>query len=122
MPRCPLDLLVAVLLTSLCHQGWAQQTLVIVTKEDLVEMTQEGLPESLIIKAVESADRVPTLQPKELTELVAKGVSTNVLEAAIERRRESPGSPCGSRRARPCPVRAGHADDRVGVANVRCWR
>ena len=53
-------------------------------------MVETGLPASLIVKTIESADEVPVLQPADLTELAAKGVPTEALEAIVERKIAGP--------------------------------
>ncbi len=65
----------------------AAQERVVITKADLVRMAETGLPVSLIVKTVESADELPVLQPSDLTELAGKGVAPEVLEAVVERKR-----------------------------------
>ena len=56
-------------------------------------MAETGLPVSLIVKTVETADELPVLQPSDLTELVAKGVAPEVLEAIVERKRPAASEP-----------------------------
>ena len=65
----------------------AAQDRVVITKADLLRMTDTGLPVSLIVKTIESADELPVLQPADLTELASKGVAPEVLEAVVERKR-----------------------------------
>ncbi len=50
-------------------------------------MAETGLPVSLIVKTVESADELPVLQPADLTKLASQGVAPEVLEAVVERKR-----------------------------------
>jgi hypothetical protein len=55
-------------------------------------MADTGLPVSLIVKVVESADEVPVLQPQDITDLAAKGVPVEALEAVVARKgRTAPG-------------------------------
>lgn len=49
-------------------------------------MADTGLPESLIVKVIESADEVPVLQPEDITDLAQKGVPVLVLEAVVSRK------------------------------------
>lgn|GEM_PF-2637159 len=62
----------------------AQQP-VVVTQQDLIEMTESDLPTSLIVKTVRAADRVPVLGPQDLISLTRLGVASEVLEAVVER-------------------------------------
>ena len=57
---------------------------VVVTRQDLLEMTEAGLPVSLIVKTVRNADEVPALQPLDLISLQRLGVAAEVLEAVVE--------------------------------------
>lgn len=76
-------ILVAALLTSL---AWAQTERVVLTQEDLLRMADTGLPTSLIVKVIESADEVPVLQPQDITALAGKGVPVEALEAIVARK------------------------------------
>ncbi len=66
--------------------AWAQAERVVLTLEDLVRMADTDLPTSLIIRVIESADEVPVLQPQNVSELVAKGVPVEALEAIVARK------------------------------------
>ena len=57
---------------------------VVVSRQDLLEMTEAGLPVSLIVKTVRNADEVPALQPLDLISLQRLGVAPEVLEAVVE--------------------------------------
>jgi hypothetical protein len=49
-------------------------------------MSDTGLPVSLIVKVIESADEVPVLQPADITDLAQKGVPVEALEAVVARK------------------------------------
>jgi hypothetical protein len=87
-------LLVAAALTSI---AWAQAERVVLTQDDLVRMADTGLPVSLIVKVIESADEVPVLQPQDITDLAAKGVPVEALEAIVARKgRTAPSAPAAA--------------------------
>ena len=73
------------LAAALASIAWAQAERVVLTQEDLVRMAETGLPASLIVKVVESADEVPVLQPQDITDLAAKGVPVDAREAIVAR-------------------------------------
>jgi hypothetical protein len=79
-------ILIAVALTSIAG---AQAERVVLTQEDLLRMADAGLPSSLIVRVIESADEVPVLQPQDITDLAAKGVPVAALEAVVARRRRT---------------------------------
>lgn len=86
MTRAAAACVISVLLSSL--PAAAQQDAserVVVTRQDLIEMTDAELPTSLIVKAVRAADAVPSLQPNDLISLRRLGVAPEVLEAVVER-------------------------------------
>lgn len=66
--------------------AWAQAERVVLTQEDLLRMADTGLPTSLIVKVIESADEVPVLQPQDITDLASKGVPVAALEAIVARK------------------------------------
>jgi len=66
---------------------FAQSDPVVVTRQDLIDMAEAGLPATLMIKTIEGADEVPTLQPAEVAELAKSGVPAEALEAVLDRRR-----------------------------------
>jgi hypothetical protein len=76
-------ILLAAALTSI---AWAQAERVVLTQDDLLRMADTGLPASLIVKVVESADEVPVLQPQDITDLASKGVPVEALEAVVTRK------------------------------------
>ncbi len=76
-------ILVAAALTSI---AWAQAERVVLTQDDLLRMADTGLPTSLIVKVIESADEVPVLQPQDITDLAGKGVPVEALEAIVARK------------------------------------
>lgn len=83
-------ILIAAALTSI---AWAQAERVVLTQDDLVRMADTGLPVSLIVKVIESADEVPVLQPQDITDLAGKGVPVEALEAVVARKgRTAPGA------------------------------
>jgi hypothetical protein len=101
--------LVAAALTSI---AWAQAERVVLTQADLLRMADTGLPASLIVKVIESADEVPVLQPRDITDLAGKGVPVEALEAVVARKgRTVAGEPVAS--AAPAP--AGPAHRRINV-------
>lgn len=65
--------------------GATAQQPVVVTQQDLIEMTESGLPTSLIVKTVRTADQVPLLGPQDLISLTRLGVASEVLEAVVDR-------------------------------------
>lgn len=69
--------------------AWAQAERVVLTTEDLLRMADTGLPTSLIVKVIESADAVPVLQPQDITDLAGKGVPVEALEAIVARKGRS---------------------------------
>ena len=69
--------------------AWAQAERVVLTLDDLVRMAETDLPTSLIVRMIESADEVPVLQPQDVTDLVAKGVPVEALEAIVARKGRS---------------------------------
>ena len=74
------------LATALTSIAWAQAERVVLTQDDLLRMADTGLPVSLIVKVIESADEVPVLQPQDITDLAGKGVSVEALEAVVARK------------------------------------
>ena len=85
------------LAAALASIAWAQAERVVLTQEDLVRMAETGLPASLIVKVVESADEVPVLQPQDITDLAAKGVPVDALEAIVARKgRTAPRQPAAA--------------------------
>lgn len=66
--------------------AWAQAQRVVLTQDDLLRMADTGLPPSLIVRVIESADEVPVLQPQDITDLAAKGVPVEALEAVVARK------------------------------------
>ncbi len=56
-----------------------------VTQQDLLDMTEAGLPTSLIVKTVRAAMEIPALNPRDLISLRRLGVAPEVLEAVVER-------------------------------------
>lgn len=82
--------MVAVALTSIV---WAQAERVVLTQDDLLRMADTGLPVSLIVKVIESADEVPVLQPQDITDLAGRGVPVEALEAVVARKRTTSGEP-----------------------------
>ena len=76
-------ILIATALTSI---AWAQAERVVLTQDDLLRMADTGLPVSLIVKVIESADEVPVLQPRDITDLASKGVPVEALEAVVARK------------------------------------
>jgi hypothetical protein len=64
----------------------AQGERVVLTQDDLLRMADTGLPASLILKVIETADEVPVLQPSDITDLAQKGVPYEALEAVVGRR------------------------------------
>lgn len=83
MKRC-LQLLV--LCITLAAAAFSQGERVILTQDDLLRMADTGLPASLILKVIETADEVPVLQASDITDLAQKGVPYEVLEAVVARR------------------------------------
>ena len=77
------------LAAALASIAWAQAERVILTQEDLLRMAETNLPSSLIVKVIESADEVPVLQPQDITDLAAKGVPVEALEAVVARKNRS---------------------------------
>lgn len=75
--------MIAAALTSI---AWAQAERVVLTQDDLVRMADTGLPVSLIVKVIESADEVPVLQPQDITDLAGKGVPVEALEVVVARK------------------------------------
>ena len=70
-------------------------------------MADTGLPTSLIVKVIESADEVPVLQPQDITDLAGKGVPVAALEAIVARK---------GRNAAPSePAAAAPANRRVNI-------
>lgn len=91
--------------------AWAQADRVVLTLDDLVRMAESDLPTSLIVRMIESADEVPVLQPQNVTDLVAKGVPVEALEAIVARKgRTAARAPSA---AEPAP--SGPAKRRVDV-------
>ena len=72
--------------TALTSIAWAQAEQVVLTQDDLLRMADTGLPTSLIVKVIESADEVPVLQPQDITDLAGKGVPVEALEAVVARK------------------------------------
>ncbi len=74
------------LCATLAASSLAQSERVVLTQEDLLRMADTGLPVSLIVKVIESADEVPVLQPEDVTSLAQKGVPVEALEAVVARK------------------------------------
>lgn len=92
--------------------GWAQAERVVLTVDDLLRMADTGLPASLVVKVIESADEVPVLQPQDITDLAAKGVPVEALEAVVARKgRIAAGAPAGA----VAPARAAAANRHVNI-------
>jgi len=82
--------------------AWAQAERVVLTQDDLLRMADTGLPVSLIVKVIESADEVPVLQPQDITDLAGKGVPVEALEAIVARKgRTVPSEPAAAAPANP---------------------
>jgi hypothetical protein len=64
--------------------GAAQQSANVITADDLIKLSKEGIGDELIISMVRAAGRVPQLAPDEVIALKNQGVSTNVLTAVIQ--------------------------------------
>ena len=75
---------------------------VVVTRQDLIDMTDADLPTSLIVKTVQAADEVPNLQPADLISLRTLGVAPEVLEAVVGH--ASPAPPASEPSAVPDPA------------------
>ena len=71
--------------TAAAYAQQAEPERVVVTQQDLIDMTESRLPVSLILKTVRAAHVVPTLGPQDLISLTRLGVSSEVLEAVVER-------------------------------------
>lgn len=76
-------------LVALAAAALFAQERVVLTQDDLLRMADTGLPASLIIRVIETADVVPVLQPQDITDLAQKGVPVEALEAVIARRATS---------------------------------
>lgn len=67
-------------------------------------MADTGLPASLILKVIETADEVPVLQPSDITDLAQKGVPYEALEAVVARR-SRPNTPVVSAAESAAPIK-----------------
>lgn len=83
MKRC---IQVLFLCITLASAALAQSERVVLTQDDLLRMADTGLPLSLILTVIETADEVPVLQATDITDLAQKGVPVEALEAVVARR------------------------------------
>jgi len=77
--------------TALAFSQQTEPERLVVSQQDLIDMTESQLSVSLIVKTVRAADVVPILGPQDLISLTRLGVASEVLEAVVERSGGAPG-------------------------------